>query len=289
VDRNGHAPTTPGRGLGSWAGVLGPALLVGLSAVGYAAGVAPKLLGISWVAFGAMAGAIPLGRRASRRSHARGLVWGYGLASGAMITSAAVFLLPDAVAHHAAFGGFGVAAGIVLGFSAHTIGHRLSHAGSAFEDTTLRLTAHALAAGAVIGVVYGAMPDLGPLLGLAIVSHKAPAGYAAARRLAAKGRSATPLLLPAAGVGLAALPMTMLSFPADPMVNAVVFGFAAGIFLHVAMDFLPHCETGSDVHNAVTRADNDHDHDRLDRLRLHAALSTVVGGVAVVLAYLAIQ
>jgi len=109
MDRNERVETTPGRNLGRWVGVLGPALLVGLSVVGSVAGVAPKLLGISWVAFGAMAGAIPLGRRASRKTHARGLVWGYGLASGAMITSAAVFLLPDAIGHHAALGGFGVA------------------------------------------------------------------------------------------------------------------------------------------------------------------------------------
>jgi ZIP family zinc transporter len=286
VDRNGHAPTTPGRGLGSWAGALGPALLVGLSAVGYAAGVAPKLLGISWVAFGAMAGAIPLGRRASRRSHARGLVWGYGLASGAMITSAAVFLLPDAVAHHAAFGGFGVAAGIVLGFSAHTIGHRLSHAGSAFEDTALRLTAHALAAGAVIGVVYGAMPDLGPLLGLAIVSHKGPAGYAAARRLTGRDRSARPLLVPAAGVGLTAIPAAMVSFSlADPG-RGLLFGFAGGVFLHVAMDFLPRCEVGGEIYEVA--AIEEGSHARLDRLRLHSVASTVLGGVAVFAAWLVV-
>jgi ZIP family zinc transporter len=86
-----------------------------------------------------------------------------------------------------------------------------------------------------------------------------------------------------------ALPMTLLSFPADPTVNALVFGFAAGIFLHVAMDFLPHCATGSDVHDAVTRAGHDHDHDRLDRLRLQAALSTIVGGLAVAVASFAIQ
>jgi ZIP family zinc transporter len=277
---------TPGRNPGSWVSALGPTLLVGLSVAGYAAGVAPKLLGISWVAFGAMAGAIPLGRRASRRSRARGLVWGYGLASGAMITSAAVFLLPDAVAHHPAFGGFGVAAGIVLGFSAHTIGHRLSHAGSAFEDTALRLTAHALAAGAVIGVVYGAMPGLGPLLGLAIVSHKGPAGYAAARRLAGQDRSARVLLVPAAGVGITAIPAAMVSLSlADPG-RGLLFGFAAGVFLHVAMDFLPRCEVGGEIYEAA--AIEEDSHARLDRLRLHSVASTALGGVAVFLAWLVV-
>ena len=286
MPRNEHPVVTPWRGPGSWASALGPTLLVGLSVVGYVAGVAPKLLGISWVAFGAMAGAIPLGRRASRRSHARGLVWGYGLASGAMITSAAVFLLPDAVSHHAAFGGFGVAAGIVLGFSAHTIGHRLSHAETSFEDTAVRLTAHALAAGAVIGVVYGAMPDLGPLLGLASVSHKGPAGYAAARRLAGQDRPATGLLIPAAGVGITAIPAAMVSLPlADPS-RGLLFGFAAGVFLHVAMDFLPRCEIGGEIYEAA--AIEEDSHARLDRLRLHSVASTVLGGVAVFVAWLVV-
>jgi len=266
-----------------WASIAGPGLLIALTIGGYAAGVAPKLLGISWVAFGAMAGAIPLGKRATRSGSAGGLVWGYGLASGAMITSAAVFLLPSAIDHHPTFGGFGVAAGIVIGYSAHTVGHRLSHAEAPFEDTTVRLTAHALAAGSVIGVVYGAMPDLGLLLGLAIVSHKGPAGYAAARRLAGQGKPASVLLLPAAGVGLTAIPVAAASFSWTPTGNAVVFGFAAGVFLHVAMDFLPRCEVGGEIDEAAA-IDGD-SHALLDRLRLHSVASTGLGAVAVFLAW----
>ncbi|MFB6296810.1 MAG: ZIP family metal transporter [Halobacteriales archaeon] len=276
-DTTGWTP----RGLG--ASLLAPGLLVGLSAAGYAAGVAPKLLGISWVAFGAMAGAIPLGRRAGQQGDAGRLVWGYGLASGAMITSAAVFLLPAAVDHHAAFGGFGVAAGIVLGYSAHTVGHRLTHAETPVDDTALRLTAHALAAGTVIGVVYGAMPDLGPLLGLAIVSHKAPAGYAAARRLRGQGKSAAVLLVPAAGVGLTAIPAALVSLPATAVTSGLIFGFAAGLFLHVAMDFLPRCEVGGEIYEAA--AIEGGSHAMLDRLRLHAVASTTLGGLAVFLAW----
>jgi ZIP family zinc transporter len=83
--------------------------------------------------------------------------------------------------------------------------------------------------------------------------------------------------------------MTALAIPTNPTFNAVVFGFAAGIFLHVAMDFLPHCETGSDVHAAVTRSDSAHDHALLDRLRLQAAASTVLGGAVVAAAYLLLQ
>jgi len=259
-----------------------------LSAYVLVAGDAPKLLGISWVAFAAMAGAAALGARATT-DHPTGLVWGYGLASGAMVTSAAAFLLPQAIGYAAKPGGFGVAAGILTGFGAHTVGHRLSHLDLPLDRTTAELSAHSLAAGSIIGVVYTAMPDLGPLLGLAIVSHKGPAGYAAARRLARNGRSPAMLLLPAAGVGIAALAVTVLSFPTDPVFRAVVFGFAAGIFLHVAMDFLPHCETGSDVHDAVTRSDHDHDHARLDSLRQQAVLSTAAGAVAVAAAWLLLQ
>ncbi|WP_232686190.1 ZIP family metal transporter [Halobacterium zhouii] len=249
---------------------------------------APKLLGIAWVAFVGMAGAAALGARAGAE-HPTGLVWGYGLASGAMVTSSAVFLVPQAIGYAAKPGGFGVAAGILTGFGAHTIGHRLTHRNLPLDRTSAELTAHALTAGAIIGVVYTAMPDLGPLLGLAIVSHKGPAGYAAARRLAADDHSATMLLLPASGVGLAALAVSLLSFPTNPTLLAVVFGFAAGIFLHVAMDFLPHCETGSDVHDAVTRTGHEHDHDLLDRLRIQAVLSTALGGLAVLAAFLLVQ
>ena len=269
-------------------GAVSAVAFLGLSAYVLLRGDAPKLLGISWVAFNAMAGAAAVGAR-TNRDHPRGLVWGYGLASGAMVTSAAAFLLPQAIGYAAKPGGFGVAAGILSGFAAHTVGHRLSHFDLPLDRTTAELSAHSLAAGSIIGVVYTAMPDLGPLLGLAIVSHKGPAGYAAARRLTRNGRSATMLLLPAAGVGIAALSVTLLSFPTDPVFRAVVFGFAAGIFLHVAMDFLPHCETGSDVHDAVTRSESSHDHELLDSLRQQAVLSTATGGILVAAAWLLLQ
>ena len=267
---------------------VAPAALVLLTAGGYALGVAPKVLGIAWVAFLAMALAIPLGVRAGRRQHARRLVWGYGLASGAMVTSAAVFLVPGAIGHHPAYGGFGVAFGVVAGYSAHTVGHRLSHLDTPFEDVAVRLSAHALAAGSIIGIVYAAMPTLGPLLGVAIVSHKGPAGYAAAHRLSREGRPVWPLLVPAAGVGLTAIPSALLEVPAVPVVNALVFGFAAGIFLHVAMDFLPRCEVGGEIEQVASGEATDDDHGLLDRLRLHAVTSTTVGGVAVFLAWLVV-
>ena len=260
--------------------------LVVFSAVGSTRGVQPKLLGIAWAAFLAMGLGIPLGRRAGRGSDPRWLVWGYGLAAGAMITSAAVFLVPGAIGHHTALGGFGIALGVVVGYSAHTIGHRLTHAETSFDDTAVQLTAHALAAGSIIGVVYGAMPDLGPLLGLAIVSHKGPAGYAAARRMAAADKSVWALLLPAAGVGLTAIPAAAFGLPAAPVFRALVFGFAAGVFLHLAMDFLPRCEVGGEVYR-MAALEGAH-HDLLDRLRLHSVASVALGGMVVFLAWLAV-
>ena len=243
-----------------------------------------KLIGISWVAVAAMAGAAPLGARSAGRERALALVWGYGLASGAMVTSAAVFLLPQAFGLDPKIGGFGVAAGVLTGFGAHTVGHRFTHADLGFDHTALELSAHALSAGAIVGIIYGNMPELGPLLGLAIVSHKGPAGYAAARRLASDGRPVSVLLLPAAGVGLTAMPSALVQLPADQTLNAAVFGFAAGVFLHVALDFLPECELGGEVYEVAQVSDDAHH--LLDRLRLHAVGSTALGGLAVFAAWL---
>ncbi|WP_135304084.1 ZIP family metal transporter [Haloarcula amylovorans] len=270
-------------------GVLGVLGLLVLSTVGVAGG-AGKVLVISWVAFVAMALGAWLGSRADRTSPHR-LVWGYGLASGAMVTSAAMFLVPQAMGLGTAagtprIGGIGIALGIVAGYGTHTVGHRLTHLDTSFDTTTAAIAAHALSAGLIIGLVYASMPTLGLLLGLAIVSHKGPAGYAAARRLRRDGKSATALLLPAAGVGLTAIPSALLTLPQTPVVNAVVFGFAAGIFLHVAMDFLPNCEAGSEIDEVCSL--HEHSHDLLDELRSHAVGSTVTGAALVVLAWVTV-
>ena len=263
-------------------GLLATAALLALSM--YAATAARwKLLGISWVAFAAMSLAALLGANAHGERPAA-LVWGYGLASGAMVTSAAVFLVPQAVAHHPQFGGFGVALGLLVGFASHTVSHRLAHLDLPMDRTVAELSAHAFTAGAIIGIVYGNMPELGPLLGLAIVSHKGPAGFAAANRLAGGKHGWTIMLLPAAGVGIAALLASIVQLPADATFRGVVFGFAAGVFLHVAMDFLPRCELGSEIHGLL---DTDGDaHALLDRLRGHAVASTMLGGAAVFVAWL---
>ncbi|WP_254271990.1 ZIP family metal transporter [Haloarcula marina] len=263
--------------------------LVALSALAVT-GDARKVLVISWVAFLAMGVGAWLGGRSTDTSPYR-LVWGYGLASGAMVTSAAMFLVPQAMGLGTAagtprIGGIGIAVGIIAGYGTHTIGHRLTHVETSFDTTTAAIAAHALSAGLIIGIVYASMPTLGLLLGLAIVSHKGPAGYAAARRLRREGKSPTALLLPAAGVGLTGIPSAMLPVPQTPLTNALVFGFAAGIFLHVAMDFLPNCEAGSEIDEVCSL--HEHSHDLLDELRTHAVGSTVVGAALVVAAWVVV-
>jgi len=282
--------TAPSLSALGWVGV---AALIGALSLAVAAALW-KLLVIGGVAFVAMAGGAWLGTPSRQRAtvgsttRARRLAWGYGLASGAMITSTGAFLIPSAIGHNAAFGGFGIAAGILLGFVLHAAQHQLAHLHLPLDATTLELTAHSLAAGLVIGAVYATMPALSPALGLAIVSHKAPAGYAAARRLHRTGRPTSVLLVPAAAVAAAAVPVGLLSPPSSAIVHALVFGVATGVFLHVALDFLPRCEIGGEVSEAagLTHGDTpdgefDAKHHLLDRLRLHAVTSALLGGLIV--------
>ncbi|WP_394338277.1 MULTISPECIES: ZIP family metal transporter [unclassified Halorubrum] len=264
------------------AGVLA---LVALSALALATDVTWKLPAISWVAFGAMALGAPLGARAAAADHPLEPVWGYGLASGAMVTSTALFLIPQALAQHGRFGSLGIAVGFLAGYAGHSLGHRFTHLDLPVDHTAAELTVHALAAGAIIGAIYGAMPSLTSLLGIALVSHKAPAGYAAARRLAGRDRSVAVLALPAAAVGLIALPVAAVGVTPSSTVRGLLFGVGAGVFLHVAVDLLPECTAGSETCPADAAADG---HRLRDRLRTHAAVSSVVGGTAVVLGWLLI-
>ncbi|SMO68286.1 ZIP family metal transporter [Fodinibius sediminis] len=242
-----------------------------------------KVIGISWIAFASMAAAIPMGVKAAAQHRLNHLIAGYGLASGAMITSAAIFLVPTAMNHHPVYGGLGIALGIMAGFAIHTLNHGLTHTSSSIDPVVLELTSHALSAGLIIGIVYAAMPELGLLLGIAIVSHKGPAGYAASRRLAKQGKSAVLILLPASAIGLTALPVSLLNIPGNDVVNALIFGFATGVFFHVAIDFLPECEVGGKIHRE-TNLEHD-EHHKLDQYRQWAVLYTFLGGLAVFLAW----
>ena len=264
-------------------GVGGGSALVVLSGLALATGVTWKLLAISWVGFGAMALGVPFGVRAAAADHPLEPVWGYGLASGAMVTSTAVFLIPQALAQHGRFGGLGIAAGFLTGYAGHALGHRVAHLDLPVDHTAAELTIHALAAGGIIGAIYGTMPSLTALLGVALVSHKAPAGYAAARRLAGQNRSVAVLGLPAAAVGLVALPVGMVGVDPPSVVRGLLFGVGAGVFLHVAVDLLPECTAGSETCPTDAEADG---HRLRDRLRTHAAVSAVLGGAVVAVGWL---
>jgi len=266
-------------------GAVGLVALIVLSIVATLAGVNWKLVAISWTAFAAMAIGAPLGARAVRSSHPLESVWGYGLASGAMVTSAALFLIPQALGQHGSLGSLGIAVGFLSGYVGHTVGYRFAHLDLPVDHTATELTVHALSAGAIIGAIYTAMPSLTSILGIALISHKAPAGYAAARRLAERGRSVAPLLLPAAAVGLVALPVGIVGFSPGSELRGLLFGVAAGVFLHVAVDLLPECTTGSET-CPVDAANHDGDlHQLQDRLRRHTALSSILGGVVVAIAW----
>ena len=100
------------------------------------------------------------------------------------------------------------------------------------------------------------------------------------------------LLVPAAAVAAAAVPVGFASPPGSDVVHALVFGIATGVFLHVALDFLPRCEIGGEVSEAagLTEGETGEDefdaqHHLLDRLRLHAVASALVGGLVVFVAW----
>jgi ZIP family zinc transporter len=246
-----------------------------LSVAGFASDLW-KLLGIAWIAFGAMMGGALLAAGTDRTARPIKLVWGYGTASGAMLTSACLFLIPPAIGYHQTLGALGVAIGLIAGFALHTIGHGFTHRPHpTISSAVTELTVHALAAGTIIGALYATMPTLGPLLGFAIVSHKGPAGFATARRLTAQQHAVTPVLLPAASVGITALSVGWLGLSVSDVTSGLIFGFASGVFLHVAIDFFPRCDVGGEVYQ-LTSLDDDK-HELLDRLRIHAILSTTIG------------
>lgn len=295
---------SPHSGIRTWTVGVSIAGMALASVVGVLASLW-KVLVIGWVGFGAMMGGAVLGSRSptdrerAPATRLRRLTWAYGLSSGAMITSATLFLVPTATAHHARLGGIGIALGLVAGFALHTLSEspsdRSDRSGTTsavmgLSPVVVALTLHAGAAGLVIGGVYAAMPSLGTTLGLSIISHKAPAGYAAARRLRRLGRPISSLLVPAAAVAVTAIPVGLTTPPHVDAVYGLAFGIATGTFLHVALDFLPRCEWGSELHQAAGLAgeavpDAGAGPACPRSVRQHAVGSTVAGGLLVVLAW----
>ncbi|MFB6187751.1 MAG: ZIP family metal transporter, partial [Halobacteriaceae archaeon] len=203
-------------------GFLGVFILLIFSGLGIAFQVPMKIIVIGWTAFLAMSVAAAIGIRVGDH-HPKGLVWSYGLASGAMVTSAAIFLIPPAINHHPTAGSIGIAGGLITGFSGLTIGDRLTHYNLPLDRTIAELTAHAITTGTIIGIIYISLPVLGPLLGLAVISHKAPAGYVAARRLQQANISTGIIGLPASVVGIFAIGTNLLPLTISPLLSAGIF------------------------------------------------------------------
>jgi ZIP family zinc transporter len=257
-------------------------LAFGVALVGGALAGRTTLVGIVSFAFLAMAGGVAVGRYGSFSTPTRQL-WAYGLSSGAMLASAAALLAPKAIAHHATYGGFAIAFGYLLGFAGHELGHLFSHRRLPLNATVSELTLHAVLAGSIMGVLYGSLPSLTPLFGYGIVAHKLPAGFGGATALDRDGLPAVVMALPAGAVGLAAIPLSVLTPDLGPVVRAVFYGVSTGVFAHVALDMVPECSGGGAGHGhgkgAVCSAE-------ADARRRHAVASTVAGAGVLFLAWL---
>ncbi|MFB6094180.1 MAG: ZIP family metal transporter [Halanaeroarchaeum sp.] len=233
-----------------------------------------KLVGIALFGFVAMMAGTLVRHRGAFESQ-RSQVVTTGLASGAMIASAAAIIAPKAIGAHPAYGGFAIALGYLLGYGAHELGHLFTHRNLPVNATAAELTLHALAAGSIMGVVYGALPALSAVFGYGIVAHKFPAGFTGAAALERSGLPVVVMVVPASAVALAAVPLSLLVPALPAAAKAIAFGVSAGVFAHVGVDMLPECShagshadpTGHGVH--CSREDH--------RLRLSAVLSTFLG------------
>jgi ZIP family zinc transporter len=207
-------------------------------------------------------------------------VWAYGLASGAMLASAAALLAPKAIGRHPEYGGFAIALGYLLGYAGHELGHLVGHYDLPLNAAVSELTLHALAAGSIMGVVYGSLPDLSALFGFGILAHKFPAGFTGSEALKHSGIARTVMIVPASAVALAAIPLSILTPDLSAVVQAVFYGVSTGVFAHVAIDMLPECShvgshADSSGHGTIECSRNIH------RVRQYAVASTLSGAGAI--------
>lgn len=243
-----------------------------LSILSYTRG-AYRILFISWFSLVSMG--LPVFSTYDFSQNPLQLVWAYGVSSGAMILSAVIFMFPELSGQ---LGLVGLGVGIVLGYGVHTISHNTSHW---FEEMLsgkreiVSLTLHTVFAGFALGLIYSQSATVSVVLGIAIVSHKFPAGFSVVRRIEHNWW----VLYPAVIFGVVCLS----SFFVVPMLSGstseLIFGVAAGVFIHLAMDFLPECESG-DIYEVVDSSENEHE--VLDRLRYHAFASVIVGSGIVI-------
>lgn len=271
--RSGIAGTTIDR-VGVAVSVAVTVVFAGVLAGGYTAG-RQKLVGIVLFAFAAMVAGVAVQRRTRAVAGSR-RIWVHGVASGAMLASATTLLAPKAITQHPEIGGFAVALGYLVGYAGHELGHVVSHWDLPLNATVGELTLHAVLAGAVMGVVYGTLPSLTALFGYGIVAHKLPAGFSGAVTLRRDEIPVLVMVLPAAAVGLAAVPLSLATPTLGTTSKAVFYGISTGVFAHVALDMIPECGGGGPSHgygDSVCSPD-------VDWQRYHAVASTMTGAFA---------
>ncbi len=262
------------------AGLLSTAALIALTAYTLITDTSGlKVAAIAWTAFLTMsAGAILSNREMKSRTS---IIWAYGLSGGAALASILYFVLPQSLRLSTEFGVTGVIAGFLSGLILHVATHEIEHeAGEALTDL-VSVTAHAAAAGLIIGQIYSDLPGVSIVLGVSIVSHKLPAGYIISDKVDASAQRAMQfILLPASILGAMALLVFNLSISMPVNLQALFFGFSAGIFLHVALDFIPEPEPESHLRKLLSD-DEDPLHDKLDDIQFHCVASTVLGAAVV--------
>lgn len=234
-----------------------------------------KLTGVVVFGFFAMLGGVAISHFIDFDTALR-QAWAYGLASGAMLASAGALLAPKAIGAHPTYGGFAIAFGYLIGYSAHELGHLVTHRNLPLNAAAGELSLHALAAGSIMGVVYGSLPNLSALFGFGILAHKFPAGFTGAESVKQSGLPTLVMVIPAAAVAIAAIPLSILTPPLSPIVKAVFYGISTGIFAHVAIDMLPECShagshADSSGHGSIQCSRN------LHWTKLNAVASTFVG------------
>lgn len=238
-----------------------------------------KVVAIGWTAFAAtMIGGLAATRDIESAS---AIVWSYGLSGGAAFASVLFFVLPQALELSGKMGATGIVAGFLTGLSMHTLSHEISH-GHKGLNTLWSVSIHSAAAGLVIGLIYQQLPTVSILLGIAIVSHKMPAGYMIADRLKRDGKQYwNAILIPATGVAVAALLSYNFPLQLGQGFKALFFGFSTGIFLHVALDFIPDPEPESHLRKLLHEGE-DPVHEEMDDIRVHSVLSTITGAAVIV-------
>lgn len=238
-----------------------------------------KVTVIAWTAFLTMLAGTVFSFRELKS--VKSVIWAYGLSGGAALASIMFFVMPKSLELSTELGVTGVLAGFLSGLVLHVATHEIEHeAGEALKDL-ISVTAHAVAAGFIIGQIYSDLPGVSIILGISIVSHKLPAGYIISDKIGESVRQALKfILLPASILGAMALFVFNLSISMPTDIQALFFGFSAGIFLHVALDFIPEPEPESHLRKLLSD-EEDPLHGKLDDVQFHCVASTVLGAAVV--------